>query len=547
VTGEGVRCGPYELFGGKDGEPADPGAGPLVLEAEESYLVRLDDGAPCDVLEGALEVHRHGSEGTLRFGNFIGRTSLGGRALEVRSNRLAGGAADAMLDEVSAWLGSLPFGLGEPTGAAYATRREASPAILFHAFALIRDAYRRLGPHDLRAAVERILAQRHESLEHDEPRMIPLGAARHIDPGTLIAMPRHAEHLQPVPPGSPAATLPTARALDGLLPDALLVRPFTESADNAENRYVAHVLEDMIDLLRRFIRMVRTTAKPSATINLREADEIADFLDRCRRHRVLADVRADPRLPAHSTVLRRKPGYRELLRLHAALDERLRTDDPHEPARLLELRDAADIYEYWCFIRVVKALEAELEASPATIKPFKVTDLGSRIQWRYRLAWPELTVTYNDTFPSLGSGTWSHGVNSYSLRLRPDIVLRWEGGRLDLFDAKLKLHFDDAAKGEAVNGEAGDEEATVSDRFKPADLHKMHAYRDALQAASVWVLYPGSATGPFEYPAPAPTGSAAPGPEGVGAIALKPGAAGDGGLAEVLKDIRASQSGADDE
>jgi len=121
--------------------------------------------------------------------------------------------------------------------------------------------------------------------------------------------------------------------------------------------------------------------------------------------------------------------------------------------------------------------------------------------------------------------------------VRPDIVLRSPGGRLDLFDAKLKRRF---AAAHEVSSE-GDGEVT----FKPEDLHKMHAYRDALGADSVWVLYPGGRTEGDRFAAPQPPAAAVPGFRGVGAIALRPGAPEDGGLDELLAELLGSGTAAD--
>ena len=70
--------------------------------------------------------------------------------------------------------------------------------------------------------------------------------------------------------------------------------------------------------------------------------------------------------------------------------------------------------------------------------------------------------------------------------------------------------------------------------FQPADIHKMHAYKDALGARrgqerqevrSVWVLYPGDATAFFSETAGRV--SAVPGRRddmiGVGALPMQPG------------------------
>ena len=176
-------------------------------------------------------------------------------------------------------------------------------------------------------------------------------------------------------------------------------------------------------------------------------------------------------------------------------------------------------------MRVVTALE-RLLGPPSSRSRFEASGFQADLRWGYRVAWPGLEVSYNENFPRPAAAGHRAGRDSYSLPLRPDIVLRSAGGRLTLFDAKLKRNF----KGVVV-----DRPGSGEDTFKPEDLHKMHAYRDALGAHSVWVLYPGETAKLQGYPAPGGT-EGQPGAHfaGVGAVALRPGVAGDGELESLL-------------
>jgi predicted component of viral defense system (DUF524 family) len=524
-----ARCGSYELVAQRENSMFVGEDGSVCLYAEHPYLVRLGPDADESVLRGALSIPRGGSEGQLRFGNFIGRAELGGRRLDVRSRRLDSAAAAEMLDDVSGWFSSLPFGVASPVSAGYFTKRERSPRVLYHAFALLRDAFRRLGPHDLCAALDQILARPYESLAADEPRLVPVGAVSRIDPETLAAIPSAPELLRRVAPGSVLTATPAVRRMNGLLPELIRARPFLHSTDNPENRFVAGAIDSMVDLLRRFERLTREVGGPARATNAREAAEISDFLRRCRRHRVLDRIRGTPEIPRHSSALRSKPGYRDLLRLHGELQARSHASTPHDAERLLESRDAADIYELWCYVKVVATLE-RLLGPPHARDRFEVTDFQAELRWGYSVSWPEVTALYNATFSRTDARGQQAGFRSYSLRLRPDIVLRSNDGRLNLLDAKMKRHFLGAV-------DAGDDgtDGAASDTFKPEDLHKMHAYRDALSADSVWVLYPGTRHSVDRFPAPeGPTGTKRPRFRGVGAIALKPSANHDGGLTQAL-------------
>jgi len=516
-------CGPYEIVAQRDASLRECDDRSLVVIAEASYLVRLGEEADRQVLKGALSVPLGGKEGILRFGNFVGEARLGGRRLVVRSDRLAEAAVDRMLAEVAGALPSLPFGAASPTSAPYTRDRVLGPDPLYHAFIFIRDGMQARGPHDVPGAVERILARAHESLRTEDPRLIPVGHASRIDAATLGALQSEPELMEQLAAGSPLAAHPLARRLGGLMPGLIRVRRLGHTTDNPENRFVLAVLLAMTDIARQFERLALRDNAVAATMNAREAAVIASRLERWRRHPVLESLRAAPELPVQSTVLRGRPGYRELLRFYMELLDRSRLTEPHLMRPLLELRDAALIYEYWCYFQVVAAV-TECLGTSMRVDRFAVSPLGSRVPFGYRAAALGVEVVYNYTYSS--------PAESYSVPLRPDITLRTSGGRLHLFDAKLKVEFD-----RAVTSDDPDDSEETLDTFKREDLYKMHAYRDALGADSVWALYPGSQGAPSAYRAPADNHDVPGRFRGVGAIALRPGAMHDGGLRARIEEI----------
>jgi hypothetical protein len=125
--------------------------------------------------------------------------------------------------------------------------------------------------------------------------------------------------------------------------------------------------------------------------------------------------------------------------------------------RAARLRDIATLWEWW----VLLALARELEIAT-----------GERAQWseafdeRAGLRAPAtvgfgaLSLLFNGATPS------------YSTPLRPDFVLRENGEPVAALDAKFRLNVE-------RGGVVGD------------DLHKMHAYRDALGVRVALALHPG--------------------------------------------------------
>lgn len=537
---ESSNCGPYEIVAQRNGSLQERANGTLELTAEDRYLVRLGEGADPTALRGALAVLQGGAEGVLQFGNYIGETVLGGRRLVVRSTRLTANGVQQMLDDVTQQLASLPFTASTPTAAPYARARTMAPDALYHAYAFLRDGMRGRGGHDVRAAMQRILARPHESLQFDDAKLVPLGHASQIDAATLASIHSEPELLSPLADGSPLTNHPLARRLEGRMPEFIRTRPRRHTTDTPENRFVVAALDTMSDIALQLERLERISARAASSANAREAMALALNIERSRRHPALASLDAAREIPVQSTVLRGRAGYRELLRFYTELLARTRLAEPHETRALLEVRDAAEIYEYWCYFRVV-ATVAQVTQAPTTVDRIAVTPFGARVPYGYRAMSGGTEVLYNVTYSRSGKSQGDKGRSSYSVRLRPDISVRAPNGRLHLFDAKLKVDF-----GAAVNADDNDEPGARPDTFKREDLYKMHAYRDAIGADSVWVLYPGSTANASEYQVPwaHSASSGQEGFQGVGAIALRPGVDHDGGLRHRIARMVGAQVGA---
>ncbi len=531
-------CGPYEILAQREGSLLKHPDHSLELQAEACYLVRLGDGADPHALRGALTIPHGGTEGILQFGNFVGQASLGGRKLAVRSRRLATTAVELMLDDVAGHLASLPFFAATPTSAPYVRDRSMSSDALYHTYVFLRDSMRGGGQHDLPGAVERIIARPHETLRSEDAQLIPLGRASQIDAATVAAISSEPELLSPLAEGSPLATHPLARRLRGRMPEFIRTRPLRHTTNNPENRFVAAALDAMSDIARQFELLAIGDRRVASATNSKEASAIAATLSRWRRHPMLEPLSTARDVPIRSTVLRGRAGYRQLLRCYIELMARTRLSEPSDMRALLELRDAALMYEYWCYFRVVDGVADSLRTA-AQVDRFAVDAVGSRVPYGYRAKVGHATILYNETYSRPASGSPEIGQHSYSVRLRPDITLRSRDGGLHLFDAKLKLDF-----GQAVDADDHDDAKGRPDTFNREDLYKMHAYRDALGADSVWVLYPGSDPSPTQYRLPWDDRPLRGDFHGVGAIALRPGADHDGGLKDRIFQIT-GRSGAD--
>lgn len=216
-------------------------------------------------------------------------------------------------------------------------------------------------------------------------------------------------------------------------------------------------------------------------------------------------------LPAASTVLQQRRGYRDVYRHYLRLRATTRLPMRRRAlVDLLEAKDIAQLYELWCYFQAVDAISSVAGTKPVRADGYTFSDTQVGLRWDFRVEWPgNIRCYYNLRFSR------SRGADrkSYSVPLRPDIVLDHPAAGLHAFDAKFRV----------VQKQAG--RAT----FKRADLYKMHAYRDALPLRSARILYPGTDQAFYEVPG-------APG-DGVGAVPLVPD--GDGGeLRAVIARLR---------
>jgi predicted component of viral defense system (DUF524 family) len=496
----------------------------VLLLADRDYLVKVPAGISDLPLAGALRRLPGASEGVLRFSGFIGDTHLDGRVLRVRSPKLTATQVEGMLRSVAGRLAALPFAFTAPTGARYARDVTVEPDIAYQAVVLILDALEGRGRRDLRGAVARILTNPHTVLRA-ERAIVPLPLADRLGATSLLDAVTSVNLSPVLPPGHPLADSPAAAAFGGRVPERMTVERVRPELDNPENRFVAGALDACLQAVDVVANLARESNAPGAAALGKDCSVAHETLRLWRSHPVLEPLRSRGAAPLSSTVLQRQPGYRDVLEFWMDLIGRTRWLPPRASASLLALRDAPTLYEYWCYFEVVAAVES-VDGPPVAVDG-PVQDQGSaRLAWSSRARFPSgALVLFNERFP--GRDAAAPGRKSSSVPLRPDVVVRHPSIGFHVLDAKFRRA--------GILTDRGDEAAEGGeDAAQHTDVHKMHAYRDALGARSAWVLYPGQGD-PAEFP---PSGAHvdedAP-PTGVGTIPLKPGLGGADNLRAVVE------------
>ena len=458
-----------------------------VLDGRYDWVVT---GPPAilSLLEQELASHAEhlGTALVLTFGNTVGwfqGTGIG--AFEVSSGKWTCRDFDRMLLDIGRVAANLPFGR-EAGGWMFERDQRVDRQVLLHQFIYVRSVL----DGDVRAddamipAMRQVLADPHRKLERHS-RRTPLERCSSIRPQELL---RIASGANPLVDAGVCQNAISAR-LGGRLPIEVEKQESIVVYDTSENRFVRALLAELELILDEVEGAFSNAPRGVARGIHEEATRLRGLLAPFRRARLWENVGRLDRPVANSPVLHRKAGYRTCMIVHSRL--RLGSRVPPLPAsldRILALRDIAELYEIWCYFRFAEALSAALgppvsaDCPSASATQLEVTH-GFRINYTCGSE-----LSYNARF-SRGSGDR----HSYSLQLRPDIALNLRSGRhpgLHLLDAKFRVRNLATASFDEVDGD----ETYATKSFKRADVHKMHAYKDAIRAArTAWVLFPGQA------------------------------------------------------
>lgn len=497
------------------------------LAGESEWIVSGNREVLADISAalGSPLAEQIGDSLLLSFGNAVGIFDLPhlGR-IEVVSGKWSRQDFDAMLSDLTDIASALPFRGGEPAALPYDRSVAARKDLLYSCFVYVRHILSDSAPRHERLlpVLAAILADPHRRL-FQERISERLERARGVDPRTLERLASHPGPM--IRATGRQASAPVAQRLRGHLPERVEERRSLSTVDTAENRFIKSFLQSIDAILEAMETACHEMERSDLFIHgtLADCQRLRRTLAPVLRHRMWTEVGIMVHLPASSTVLQRRRGYRQVFEHFSRLRLAARVPlDRDLVRRLLEARDVAELYELWCFFKMSRAVE-EILGPPIQAVAFASRTTHLVVRRELRVVWPGgISLAYNRSFSRSGGG-------SYSVPLRPDITLDIPGAGLHLFDAKFRLEslarVMDAVEDEDRRG------------FRRGDLYKMHTYRDAIpEARSVWILYPGSEVRFFGIGLERWDGNR-PLPErleGVGAIPLVPGQDPLNGLRQVL-------------
>lgn len=320
------------------------------------------------------------------------------------------------------------------------------PAVFFTIIQSVYDKYLQ--------AVNRIISVPHHKLisEHE---IVPYYKAKRIDSHSEKWLQKHPEYL--------------ARTGDKTVADRVPAVKKRITYDTQENRLVKFMLRSTIRRINDFSKRYIKSAKALDQSILSRVKKMGQELNRILSASFLAEVSEYSATQSMSLVFGMAPGYLELYKYYLMLQNGISVGGD---IFRMSVRETAQLYEYWCFIKLYEILKERYELkSPDIIKVDKngvtvdlVKGRSSRITFLNTQTGELFYLSYNP------SESVTQTVNQ-----RPDNVLELEkkGSKTAykyVFDAKYRIE--------------SKPDGSIYPDTKPGpkvdDINTMHRYRDSI-------------------------------------------------------------------
>ena len=419
---------------------------------------------------------------------FVGELEVRSRKLEYLTeyrwmlDRIASEAAELALS---------PFAASHL--AQLGTDHTQTPQTLYQRFEFLRS---RVLSDEFRGAVEQLRHRPHTSFE--EQREV-VRVSKPIRGGRSLSR-------QLTKPGAREPADPPVGGLT-TLPRTVERITHEQTLDTVPNRFVLYVIEDwsaLLDVVEGAVLSAkRSSDLPAPTRAVAEVASVREVLEEVMRIPAIRDAGRLTQFPSSNTVVRSRSGYREFLSAFQDTNAlaHLQWDEADESLSAGQ-HDVPTLYEYWVFLevaRIVGSLGFNLKKDAL----LSVSKDGMRLELRKanevvvqaqgeRNGFPvQLELWFNKSFthkPTAGIDS-----ESWTVHMRPDVSLSVRLGE-DPSSDKTWIHFDAKYKVKEYTKDFVDAEHQDVDRYVvPADVQKMHAYRDAIRrSAGAYVLYPGN-------------------------------------------------------
>lgn len=239
--------------------------------------------------------------------------------------------------------------------------------------------------------------------------------------------------------------------------------------DTSENRFVKFILKSTISNIEEFQKRYCKTVKRTEEQVMLDADCMIRDIRRVLNNSFLKDVTEYSAAQSMSLVFGMAPGYRELYKCYIMLQRSLSVNGD---IFKISAKDTAQLYEYWCFIKLFSLLKKEYKLlSPDIIK---VDNTGITVNL---VKGKKSEVRFiNPATSEIIKLVYNPGESkTQTVNQKPDNVLELEKNGADIsykyvFDAKYRIETDPS------NNFYPDDNPGP----KVDDINTMHRYRDSI-------------------------------------------------------------------
>lgn len=320
------------------------------------------------------------------------------------------------------------------------------PALFFEIIKRIFDKFQN--------AANMIVSSPHHKLYVEHP-VVPSHKVKKIDNQTMKWLQKHPDNIIPMSIGYAAIKAPTVKK--------------QITYNTIENQFTKFILKSTVRKLKDFKdRYIRSTKKLELAV-LGSVDSMTNILNKLINTTFLREVEDYKATQSMSLVFEMAPGYRELYKYYLMMQRGLSV---HGDVFRMSLKDTAQLYEYWCFIKLVTLMKKNYRLASADV--IKVDNTGvtitlvkgkkSEVKFINPRTGETITLSYNPGEQ-----------NTQTVNQKPDNVLTLEKRGTDVpymyvFDAKYRI------------------ENNPTDAFYPDnkpgpnvdDINTMHRYRDSI-------------------------------------------------------------------
>jgi len=487
----------------------------LMKEQENKSLVfeewRIGRKEKISTLEGTLNFHSY--VGKSFFNVKIGNVESISHPFEVRSRKIGYREQyPAMIGDLSEAASGLLLESKAPLYQLYDFDDKVRRSY-YEDFMFIEYLFK---PENLPESYEYIRRNIYNRLER-KIQETPSCLASTINPGDLIQMVSCSENLQQLE--EPIIGWP--HEMKNYFPIQINQEICEETIDTPENRLLKNFLLSLESLMLQLRKRV-----PEGYIKER-VEEYNAILQDYLADDWLHDVGILHFVPSNSQVLQKREGYRSIFQFYLNFEFAFRFEWK-EMGDLLQgyNRRLSEIYEYWCYFKLVKVLgdlsyqkvglesifekkggrrwSLSLKRGNSSMQQFQIELDGKLINlhlW-YNKRFSRKTRNPSYSLPFKPDYSMLVKIDDYQFFLHFDAKYRSEGDVLEFYEEIGREPLShDVVKEKTLEAFDQKEEDEVQERdmnedifrkYKDGDIYKMHTYKDAiLQSEGAYIFYPG--------------------------------------------------------